>query len=64
MGTIPKAMKCLQRFVHARMDSNLISEEALDGAITYSGGVFRELARIMRTAIGRARRRKVPKIDN
>lgn len=53
----------LQRFVHIRMDPSLITSEALDGAITYSGGVFRELARIMRTAIGRARRRRVARID-
>ena len=45
------------------MDPALISENALNGAITYSGGVFRELARIIRTAIGRARRRRVPKIE-
>jgi Cdc6-like AAA superfamily ATPase len=45
------------------MDPVLISDDALNGAIAYSGGVFRELARIMRTAIGRARRRKVAKIE-
>lgn len=47
----------LHHFVHLRMDGNLIDNLALEDAITYSGGVFREMARIMRTAIGRARRR-------
>ncbi|OGO24152.1 MAG: hypothetical protein A2Y54_04135 [Chloroflexi bacterium RBG_16_51_16] len=48
----------LRRFVHVRMDQKLLDDNALNQAITYSGGVFREMARIMRTAIGRARRRK------
>jgi hypothetical protein len=48
----------LRRFAYLRMDPNLIDSSALEEAITYSGGVFREMARIMRTAIGRARRRK------
>ena len=48
----------LRRFVHVRMDKELLDDDALNQAITYSGGVFREMARIMRTAIGRARRRK------
>jgi len=54
----------LRRFVHVRMNSNLIDGLALEEAISYSGGVFREMARIMRTAIGRARRRKVAKVEN
>ena len=45
------------------MDSKLIQASALSQAITYSGGVFRELARIIRTAIGRARRRKAAQIE-
>jgi hypothetical protein len=53
----------LRRFVHLRMSSKLIEDSALEQAVTYSGGVFRELARIMRTAIGRARRRKALKLD-
>ena len=53
----------LQRFVHVRMDPSLMTDDALDGAISYSGGVFRELARIMRTAIGRTRRRRGSKIE-
>jgi hypothetical protein len=53
----------LRKFVHMRMIPDLIEAPALEQAITYSGGVFRELARIIRTAIGRARRRKASKMD-
>src|SRR5512138_2701025 len=53
----------LSKFVHVRMSPNLIEPAALEQAITYSGGVFREMARIMRTAIGRARRRGGNKLD-
>jgi histone H3/H4 len=52
----------LRRFVHVRMDQSPIDDQALDDAITYSGGVFREMARIMRSAIGCARRRKTATI--
>jgi hypothetical protein len=55
--------KTLREFVHVRMNPNLIDEAALEAAISYSGGVFREMARIMRTAIGRARRRKAARLD-
>jgi hypothetical protein len=54
----------LRHFVHLRMDANLMDSLALEDAITYSGGVFREMARIMRTAIGRARRRKAGKVES
>jgi hypothetical protein len=54
----------LERFVKQRMDINLIDRAALQQAITYSGGVFREMARIMRTAIGQTRRRKTKQIDS
>jgi len=53
----------LKKFVQVRMDPHLISGDALEQAITYSGGVFREMARIMRTAIGRARRRHADCLD-
>lgn len=53
----------MRQFVRTRMDLNLIERDALEDAITYSGGVFREMARVMRTAIGRARRRKSPKVQ-
>jgi hypothetical protein len=44
------------------MNLNLIEQNATELAITYSGGVFRELARILRTAIGNTRRKKGGKI--
>jgi hypothetical protein len=53
----------LKKFVQVRMDSRLIENDALELAVTYSGGVFREMARIMRTAIGRARRRHADRLD-
>ena len=53
----------LRQFVHLRMNPALIDELALEDAITFSGGVFREMARIMRTAIGRARCRKASRVD-
>lgn len=55
--------KTLREFVHVRMAPNLAEASALEAAISYSGGVFREMARIMRTAIGRARRRKAAQLD-
>lgn len=54
----------LQKFVNVRMESHLINSQALEDAITYSGGVFREMARIMRSALGRARRRQAKQIEN
>ena len=53
----------LRKFVHLRMSTSLIEDSALEQAVTFSGGVFRELARIMRTAIGHARRRNAAQID-
>ena len=53
----------LRKFVHMRMVADLIEPAALELAVTYSGGVFRELARIIRTSIGRARRRKAVRMD-
>jgi hypothetical protein len=53
----------LRQFVYLRMDSKLIDPAALENAISCGGGVFRETARIMRTAIGRARRRKAEKVE-
>ena len=44
----------LRMFVGKRMARNLIDDEALDLAATYSGGVFREMARVMRVSIDRA----------
>jgi hypothetical protein len=42
----------------------LIDKRALKDAIACSGGVFREMARIMRSAIGRARRRDADFVDS
>lgn len=53
----------MTKFVTNRMAAGLISQEALDLAIRNSGGVFREMGRVMRTAIGRARRRKVAQVE-
>jgi hypothetical protein len=41
----------LRTFVHRRMEANLITDEALDLAAKMSGGVFRELTRLMRSGI-------------
>ena len=59
---IHSGFQVLTRFVDVRMVSSLIERDALHQAINYSGGVFREMARIIRTAIGHARRRKAEKI--
>jgi hypothetical protein len=53
----------LRRFVNVRTNTSLVDSAALEEAIYYSGGVFREMARIMRTAIGRARRRKAARME-
>ncbi len=60
---LPEGYRTLEKFVTVRMDSSLIHPAALEGAINYSGGVFRELARIIRTSIGRARRRKATQLE-
>ena len=59
----PEGYETMRRFVAVRMDPKLIDPHALADAITYSGGVFREMARIMRTAIGRARRRNAKQVE-
>jgi hypothetical protein len=53
----------LRQFAYLRMDNSLIDYQALENAIADSGGVFREMARIMRTAIGRARRRLASQVE-
>ncbi len=57
-----KGYDTLREFVQKRMSLDLITSESLNEAITNSGGVFREMARVMRSAIGRARRRKASQI--
>jgi hypothetical protein len=61
---LPQGYTTLARFISLRMDLELIEMEALELAVTYSGGVFRELARIIRTSIGRARRRKSAQLES
>lgn len=53
----------LRWFIHRRMAADLATPEAVEMAIGNSGGVFRELARVMRSAIGRARRRHADRIE-
>ena len=53
----------MQRFANVRMNPSLIDVQALEDAITYSGGVFREMARIVRSSIGYARRRKAVRVE-
>lgn len=48
----------LKQAIYQRMDESLIEEAALEAIIDYSGGVFRELSRLMRAAINRSRRNK------
>jgi len=47
--------RMMRTFVHKRMQPDLIAPDALEEAIHTSGGVFREMCRVMRYAIGRAR---------
>ena len=58
-----EGISTLKKFIKLRMSPTLIEPEAAELAIQYSGGVFREMARIMRTSIGRARRRKASIIE-
>lgn len=47
----PQGYYTLAQFVHQRMAPELINEQALELAMTMSGGVFRELARLIRHSI-------------
>jgi hypothetical protein len=62
-NSLSDGYRTMERFVSLRMELGLIEPVALEQAITYSGGVFRELARVIRTSIGRARRRKAERIE-
>lgn len=56
----------LQAFVHKRLQADRIGQEALNLAVHNSGGVFRELARVMRGALdraGAAGRDKISRVD-
>jgi hypothetical protein len=48
--------KTMQEFAGKRMNTDLITSRALNEAVRVSGGVFREMARVMRSSIRRARR--------
>lgn len=61
---LQEGYRTLEKFVGVRASNLLIHPNALDEAITYSGGVFRELARIIRTSIGHARRRKATQLES
>ncbi len=50
-----KGYATMTEFVHKRMSPDLIAPEALQLAISMSGGVFREMARLVRGAVSRAR---------
>jgi len=51
----PAGYRTMRMFVHKRMQPDLITPQALDAAVQASGGVFREMGRIMRGAIARIR---------
>ena len=55
--------KTMRWFVFRRMASDLATSASIEEAIDNSGGVFREMARIMRSTIGRARRRHAERIE-
>lgn len=48
--------KTMQEFVGKRLNTELITPRALNEAIRVSGGVFREMARVMRSSIRQARK--------
>jgi len=53
----------MRRFALKRMSPELIAEDALNYAVGLSGGVFREMARIIRTSVYSAYRRDAEKIE-
>ena len=46
----------MREFVRRRLDSALIAPKALDEAVRIGGGVFSEMARVIRSAVQRARK--------
>jgi hypothetical protein len=46
----------MREFVRRRLNPELVAPRALDEAVRVSGGVFREMARVMRSAVQRARK--------
>ena len=55
--------RTMRMLVHKRMEPELITPEALDAAIRISGGVFREMCRVVRHAIGRAQVKQRSQIE-
>ena len=55
--------RTMRMFVHKRMHPDLIVSDALEEAIRTSGGVFREMCRVMRYAVGRARIKTQPQVE-
>ncbi len=53
----------MRMFTLKRIDPDLATDEAIEAATTVSGGVFREMARVMRSSVGRARLAKRAKIE-
>jgi len=50
----PQGYQAMRHFVWKRMNDKLITDEALAAAIQTSGGLFREMARVMRSVIDHA----------
>ena len=50
----PEGYRTMRMFVHKRLHPDLIADDALEAAVHISGGLFREMARVMRIAIDRA----------
>lgn len=57
-------IRAMRAFVRARMADTLIAGDALDGAVTNSGGVFREIAHITQRAIDNALARNAGRIES
>ena len=62
-GRDVEGFRTMRMFVHKRMHPDLITPDALEEAICTSGGVFREMCRVMRYAIGRARTKGQPRVE-
>jgi len=50
----PEGYQTMRLFAHKRMSPDLITDDVLEAAIYLSGGLFREMARVMRIAIDQA----------
>jgi GTPase SAR1 family protein len=59
----PIGVTTIKELIFKRMQSNLISEEALDKVILYGGGVLRQTCIIVQTASDRAEAEGLGKID-